>query len=99
MRRPRMGRDEHGLRGCLHHNLKKLLCVQPKYGSSFRVNNPLPVGSSFSPSSLNHLGCVKSPVPITVMPFNCAHFQIFSGDISGLVALEYLEWMWRSAMK
>ena len=73
--------------------------ISSAFKSFFRVNNPLPVGLSLSPSSLNYLGWAKSPVPITVMPFNCAHFQIFSGDMSGLVALEYLEWIWRSAMK
>jgi len=98
-----MGRNEYGIRGCLYNDLEKFLCIQSKYGSPvgmssdrnsfFSLNSPLPAGSIFSFSSLNHFGWVKSPVPITIIPLSCAHFQILSGDISLLVALEYLEWI------
>jgi hypothetical protein len=67
--------------------------------SLFSVKSPVPVGSSFSVSSLNQRGWVKSPVAITEIPLSCAHLWILSGDMSGLVAREYLEWMWRSAIK
>jgi len=50
-------------------------------------------GSSFFLNSPNHAGCVKFPVPMTVIPFSCAHLQIISGDRYLLVAMEYFEWM------
>jgi hypothetical protein len=35
---------------------------------------------------------------MTFMPFICDHRQSPSGDISGLVAREYFEWTWKSAI-
>ena len=64
----------------------------------FNEKSPSAAGSSFSWSSASHRGWVKSPVPITVTPFNCDHRQSPPGDMSGLVAREYFECTWKSAI-
>src|SRR3989344_9231889 len=56
------------------------------------------VSSKFSFNSASHFGWVKSPVPITWMPFLSAHKAMFPGLRSWEQALEYLEWICRSAM-
>src|SRR5208283_3762834 len=73
--------------------------ISPFISSLLSLKSPLPQGSSLSFSSFNHSGWVKSPVPMTVIPLSCAHFQSDSGSRSLLVAREYFEWMCRSAIK
>ena len=41
--------------------------------------------------NLNQSGCVKSPVPIRLIPLRRAHFEIWYISISFDVAREYLE--------
>ena len=53
---------------------------------------------NFSFNSSLHAGCVKSPLPIRWMPFLRAHRSRYSGVHSLLVALEYLEWVCKSAI-
>jgi len=44
----------------------------------FNLKSPGSAGISFSFISANHPGWVKSPVPTTVIPFNCDAIYIFS---------------------
>src|SRR3972149_8165945 len=64
--------------------------------SGLSLNRPSSALSNFSCKLTNHFGCVKSPVPTTVRPLNCAQRFRFSISISLLVALEYGECIWRS---
>ena len=49
------------------------------------------IGTSLSFSSSLHTGCVKSPVPISEIPFFLAQKSRLSGVPSLLVAMENLE--------
>src|SRR3989344_9478630 len=66
-------------------------------GWPLRAKRPSSAGSSFALISCIHLGCVKSPVPMTVIPLIPAHESRFSSVISFDTAREYGEWMWKSA--
>ncbi len=53
---------------------------------------------SFAFSSLFQMGWQKSPVPNKSIPFSFAYFSRFSRSRFFEVALECLEWRWRSAI-
>jgi hypothetical protein len=55
------------------------------------LKSPGSAGISFSLISANHPGWVKSPVPITVIPFNCAAMYRFSRSRFLAVDLEKCE--------
>src|SRR3989338_6786676 len=65
---------------------------------SRNLYNPGFASSKFSFNSKSHLGCVKSPVPITWMPFLSAHWPMLLGFKSCEQALEYLECICKSAI-
>ncbi len=62
-------------------------------------NRPGSAGTSLVAISCDQAGWVKSPVPTTAMPLRAAHQARCSRSQSRLQALEYLEWMCRSARK
>src|SRR5919197_110604 len=66
--------------------------------SSRSRSSPGSAGTRFARSSSAHAGWVKSPVPMTVMPLRLPHQARCSRSQSRLQALEYFEWMCRSAM-
>ena len=59
--------------------------------SSRSRNSPGSAGTSVEDSSSNHLGCVKSPVPITLMPLRRPTRARCSRSQSRLQALENFE--------
>jgi hypothetical protein len=63
----------------------------------FRRKNPFPAGSNFSFARKSHSGWVKSPVARRDMPLILAQYASVSREVFREVALENLEWMWRSA--
>ena len=72
----------HELGTCLSHSSEN---------SFFSLKSPSSAGTNFSFISTNHPGCVKSPVPTMVIPFNWAAIYRFSRSRFFAVALENFE--------